>query len=387
MQSFWRTRIAWALSLGLFENAYVYGVAAVALEWIPRRSWSTTLLLLWAPLWLCVGIAGGGWTADHLGRKKLLAWGPLGYIVGASLLLLGPTLAFTLPATSLLMITAGIESNTILTYSQELVPQAHQRQAMYAELNFVNLGGLGLAALATLANIFGTRVLREAMAGTPIVLAALSMALRRGVRESTRWIESQSRRKAIPWPPDYRRRIFVAVLFSFSNTSGFSLLTFAYGSEFFPRHFQQFFLVSTVTSVLVGLLARWLVRLSAKRILLLGYGAALLSALALQRIAFPTHPAFWPILFTLSAFTSMSYLAEDTFKTDKWPSVIRSRMVAVVRILGLGGYSILLLISQHFSLHQFLGTIVLVWAVGFLGAVLWQLHNFSSPSGNRLRSR
>lgn len=373
MQSFWLTRPFWALALGLFLNAYSYGVAAVALTWIPPGPWTRTLLLVWAPVGLSAGIAVGGILADQLGRQTMLRWGPLGYLVGGASLLAGNGLGPALLGSGVLILTAGVESNTILTYSQELIPLRIKRQTMYAELNFVNMGGLALAALAFVSHQWGPHLLRPGMTVLPMGLAILSFGLRRPLPESQLWAKSLAHPETFRLPADLRLRLLVAAGFSFANTAGFSLLTYAFGAEFLPRHFHHLLLVSTATAFAVGLSARWLGRLTPNTILLGGYGTALAAAIALAVVQTPGHSSFWPILFVLSAFTSMSYLAEDTFKTDAWPSRIRSRMIGLVRVAGLISYAILLSLVHGAPVHIFLRIVAGVWALGFLSALVWWL--------------
>ncbi len=148
MRPFWHTGTFWAFALGLFLNAYVYGIAAVALLRSALFGSLATLGMAWAPAGFLVGIVAGGVAADRYGRRIILAWGPLGYVTGLLGLLWAGGPSMVLASSLVLLVTAGVESNTILTYSQELLPLATRRQAMYAELNFVNLGGLALAAVA-----------------------------------------------------------------------------------------------------------------------------------------------------------------------------------------------------------------------------------------------
>lgn len=369
MRSFWLTRTFWALSLGLFLNAYSFGVAAVALTWVPHRPWTPTVLLLWAPICLVLGIAVGGLVADLRGRQHVLRWGPVGYGIGSACLSMGAGLGAALVGSGLLLVTAGIESNTILAYSQELLPEHKKRQAMYAELNFVNLGGLALAALAYWGHGWQPSLLRHGTTILPMVFAAASLWMRRSLPESALWQSSQRQDETMP--TDYGLRMAVAIGFSFANTSGFSLLTYAFGAEFLPRHFHHLILVSTLTAFGVGLTARWIGRISPKKVLLGGYGVACLASCALVVVERPGHPGFWPVLFILSAFTSLSYLAEDTFKSDVWPSVVRGRAIGTVRSIGLLGYAVLLLTLRHTAVRQFLAVIAGVWGVGLAAAVLW----------------
>lgn len=373
MRPFWLTRAFWALALGLFINAYVYGVAVVSISWVGHQEWNPTLLLVWAPASYSAGIGIGGWLVDRGGRRPLLQWAPLGYVGGALLLLAGswPILGFA--GSFVLLATAGTESNTILTYAQELVPAAYKRPILYAELNFVNLGAVALAAIAYVGDYIGTTALRQAMVLFPLLLALVSLRLRAPLGESQLWIESRHQRARLKIPRDLRLRFGVAAAFSFANTTGFSLLSFAFGSRFLPQHFHHMLLVSALTAFAAGLTAKWAGKVSAKKILSAGYGTAFLAAVALYWIERPTHGGFWPILFILSASTSMSYLAEDTFKSDEWPSALRGRLIGAVRMAGLIGYGIVLVLMHGTGLRHLLLIIAMVWAVGFGAAIVWWL--------------
>ncbi|MCY0877871.1 MAG: MFS transporter [Firmicutes bacterium] len=378
MQLFWKTRAFWALALGLFLNAYVYGVAALSLEWIPHPRWFTTLALLWSPLGLSVGIALGGWLSDHWGRRLLLLGAPVGYLLGSLLLLSPVSLLTPLLAAGLLMITAGIDSNTILVYTQELVPPEVRRQTLYAELNFVNLGGVALAGLASVMGNWGPTMLRLATTLLPAILAASSFALRQALPESSRWEQERRTRIVAPrLPALFPIRLLTAILFSFSNTAGFSLMTYALGAEFFPRHFHHIMLISTLTAFAVGLTARWLGRIPAKHILVAGYGLTTLSGWALAQTRTPAHGGFWPALISLSALTSVTYLAEDTFKVDAWPSAVRGRFVALVRIISLLLYVMVVLAVGRARLERFLTIMVLSWGTGLAAAVMWWIADTS----------
>ena len=372
MRPFWHTSIFWAFAVGLFLNAYVYGIAAVSLAQPTLQGKPDMLGLVWAPAWFLIGIIGGGWTADRVGRRMVLLWSPIGYVVGALALFMGLGTEIVLISSLLLLVTAGLESNTILTYSQELLPLATRRQAMYAELNFVNLGGLALASVALVSHRAGG--LRHLLSLLPVGLALLTWPLRARVPESRMWQDSRLGRLA-QLPHDYKLRFVVAAVFSFSNTAGFSLLAYAFGHEFLPRHFHHLLFVSTLSAFLVGLSARWAGRLSPKILLLVGYGMTSVSAFLLLHIEAPHRPAFWAVLLLLSAFTSLSYLAEDTFKSDLWPSAVRARVVAFVRAFGMAGYLALLLWAHAAPLSHFMWAMVGTWMLGFMAAVVWWLAN------------
>ncbi len=373
MRPFWHTGIFWAFALGLFLNAYVYGIAAVALAQLSLHGSPTVWGLAWAPAGFLVGIITGGWSADRMGRRAVLTWAPLGYVLGSLGLLLGRGIGTVLMSSLLLLATAGLESNTILTYSQELLPTATRRQAMYAELNFVNLGGLALASVALASHRWGPAIFHHLLSWLPVGLALLSWPIRTRIPESRLWRERRRRPYALP--RDYKLRFVVAAVFSFSNTAGFSLMAFAFGHEFLPRHFHHLLLVSTLSAFLVGLLARWVGRWPPKFLLLLGYGMASVSAVSLLFIRAPHRVEFWAVLLVLSACTSLSYLAEDTFKSDLWPSAVRARIVAAVRAIGMSGYMGLLLWEYCAGLSHFVRVMAGTWTLGFAAAAVWWFAN------------
>ncbi|AEJ39197.1 major facilitator superfamily MFS_1 [Sulfobacillus acidophilus TPY] len=368
---YWYTRTFWTLALGLFLNAYVFGVSAVALTWIPDSRPLAIWLLIWSPLWLSVGVVLGGWWPDSAGRRQVLRWGPFGYALGALLLWYSDRVWAALTGSGFLMVTAGIDSNVILTYSRELLPPATRRAAMFFEINFVNLGGLALAAAAFWGGPSGIAGERHLVAFIPALLVGISLILRWGLPESILWKYESVGPNRPGWQAVFSIRFLVAVCFAFANTTGFSLLSYAYGAEFLPRYFRMIFLVSTATAFMVGLWARLWARIPPRLLLAGGYGLATAAAYALYRVVSPTTWRFWLALFFLSAMTSITYLAEDTFKTGGWPSRMRARLTSAVRVTALLGDIGVLLATHRTRPEYFLRVMIIVWAVGWMAALLW----------------
>lgn len=180
----WQSTPFWALSLGLFLNSYIYGVAASQAVWLKGH---TVLLLAWGPLLLALGIGLGGVLADYLGRLKLLMGTPVLYISGSLLILWRPHILGLLIGSALLLIAGGIESNTLLTYAQELITPSLRVQALYTELNFVNLGGFVLAIYTWIAPKLPAPFRQNAVAIVPLLLSVLSWVVRSQLVESASW--------------------------------------------------------------------------------------------------------------------------------------------------------------------------------------------------------
>ncbi|WP_246252982.1 hypothetical protein [Acidianus brierleyi] len=60
-----------AFSLGMTLEAYIFGMASIATNWVPMPKFLESILLAWAPLWLIIGIIFTGPMSDKLGRKRM----------------------------------------------------------------------------------------------------------------------------------------------------------------------------------------------------------------------------------------------------------------------------------------------------------------------------
>ncbi len=366
----WRSKEFWALSSGLFLNAYIYGMAASQSVLLGSH---TFVLLAWSPLWLASGIFLGGTIADRVGRLRLLMWTPAAYLIGSAFILLWPTVHGLLVGSGILLLTGGIESNTLLTYAQELMPEKIKRRAMYLELNFVNFGGLVLSGVVLLTPTLPDILQHRGLSAVPIVLSIFSWAMRKQLHESPSWLgRSKSHPAARCALLKYLPRLLTAMAFSLSNTAGFSLLTYGYGALFFPHSLRYFLIVNSLTATFVGFSAPWVARYPANRVLMSSYFLAALTATGLTFVYDPSMRGFWPLIILLSSATSISYLAEDTFKSGAWPPSYRARFTATSRITGLLGYLLIITIIHRHILHVFVITIAVVWWFGFLAAGAWR---------------
>lgn len=371
----WLNSTFWAISIGFLLASYSYGLASASLLWIPQHTPDDTVLYLaWPLIWYSVGIALGAVFADFLGRKTLLMYSPWLYFIG-TLLFFHPERKWgALLGSVVLLIASGIESNTLLVLAQELSSKKMRAVIMYTELNFVNLGAVVLATLAYASNQLSPLSIRDGNIIWPTAIWIVALILRLPLHESRAW---QSGRKPKP-PyrvsiPHYFIRFVVASAFSLSSTTGYSLLGFAYGRAILPHFFRHFLILSTISSFATGLTAHYLAKISPKWLLIWSYALATAITIVLGFLRTPdSSPVlFWACIFGLSAATSVSYLTEDTFKTEKWPPRLRSRLVGTIRITGMGGFLIVLLLTRqlHFSHLYFI--VAMCWSVGLIAAIIW----------------
>lgn len=110
---------SWRLSLGIFLGAYSYGVAAILDVHFLQTPLGILAHLSVAPVGLAIGLAIGGWAADHLGRKPLLLVTPAGYFLSGPLIAGLSNRVIILIGCTLLLVAAGSESIAIMTYDQK----------------------------------------------------------------------------------------------------------------------------------------------------------------------------------------------------------------------------------------------------------------------------
>ncbi|PSR32657.1 MAG: hypothetical protein C7B46_12915 [Sulfobacillus benefaciens] len=374
-QKFWVHRPFWILSLAIFLNAFSYGVAAVSTTWLAQHSAWSLWHLTWAPTGLIIGILSGGITADHIGRTRLLHWSPVGYVIGGLILLVVKSHSLSAWGCLALVITAGLESTTVLALGQELLPPSTRTSAFYLMMNFSNFGGLVLAILTAMPMHPGVR--QTVITLIPVILAILSWQLRRKLPESPEWFHARAPKPTSSKPFYLTSRFATSVIFSYTNATSFALVTYALGVKIYPQLLPRFLMLSTGGAFIAGLASPLFAKLPVSTLLLGSYGGTWLFALALW--AYPT--IHWALWLGLSVATGVAFLAENEFKTSAWPSKIRGRVTAWERVGGQLGYLGTLIAVQHFSFPQLTLALAGIWAMGAGAALWWRI--FSSGDGAR----
>jgi hypothetical protein len=161
-------------------------------------------------------------------------------------------------------------------------------------------------------------------------------------------------------------RFILSILFSYSNTAGFALATYALGIKLYPRLLSHFLIISASSAFGIGLLACMFVHIPRVLLLRLSYAWTSLWDLGLA-IRPGTHLSAW---VGVSLGTSVAFLAENEFKSRGWPSAQRGRMIAKVRSIGQTGYAATLLLLYRASFAKFTRMLACIWLVGLMAALL-----------------
>jgi sugar porter (SP) family MFS transporter len=157
-----------------------------------------------------LGAVTGGVLADRAGRRAILLWGGLLFIVGSVLAPLAPNVFAVISARALLGIAIGFTSVTAPVYVSELAPP-QSRGMLIGLYQFALTIGIALADLVGywLANDHAWRM----MFGLGAVPALLFLLLVLTVPESPRWLVAHGRSKEAE-----------SILRSYTDESGTALL-------------------------------------------------------------------------------------------------------------------------------------------------------------------
>ena len=289
-----------SFALGIFLGAYIFGMASIATTWVKIPVYLRSLLLSWAPLWEIIGIAIAGPLSDKIGRKHVFYITMSMFGIGAVGIVFSTTYVLILLFLAILLMSGGGEMNTILAFSQEIMPTKHRSAAMLLELNFIPLGGLVLAGIA-FSTAYSSIEFERGMIGiTIIAVVAVLVITRRYLPESFLWLasngkEKQAKEDAIKYygEQEYLLRtengkdikeaetirgnqhaglkLFATITTAFAGTTGFGLIAYVLGPTFFPSLTAVILLVSDAAAFVVGFVGFVGERISRRHMLLWGY--------------------------------------------------------------------------------------------------------------------
>ncbi len=412
----WTRVDTWAFisfSMGMFLEAYIFGMSTIATGWVAMPASLRSLLLSWSPLWLIIGIIVSGPLSDKIGRKHVFYITMIMYGIAAIGIVFSDTYYLILLFLAILLFGSGGEMNTIMALSQEIMPTEHRSTTMLLELNFIPLGGVVLAAVSfstASSSIFYQRFM---IAITILIVLIVLIASRRYLPESFLWLasigrEDQAINDAIKYygREEYLRRtmnkkeledredldktkhlglkIFSTLTTAFAGTTGFGLIAYVLGPVFYPGLVALILLVSSVAAFGTGFIGFFGERISRKSMLLWGnVGALVFTIITYVTISSWTRYLiiFWFLVIALNAFVQLGYLAEDTLKSEVWATKSRGTLTAIIRFLGIGLYIPTIYLTASYNLNQYILFNIIVWVIGSAGAIAWFLFGKETGKG------
>src|SRR5579884_3516380 len=421
-ESKWTSAHSWtfiAFSFGMFLEAYIYGLSFIASGWYPvSGSILSTLILIWSPLFLIIGIAFAGPLSDALGRKRTFYVTMLLYAIGAIGIYFSTSYFTTLPFLAILLFAAGGEMNTIMTATHEVMPRRHRSKSMYWEVNFINLGGTVLAVVAIIAaNLYNSvSFQREMIAVTFLPILVILAYSRYKMPESIRWLEAKGRSQdasnimqkyyATPYEaqtpvaqpaslqtptvtgfkiPALWVKILVTTIVAASNTIGFTLMAYTIGPFFNPSLTAYYILAASVVGFIVGaIIATVADRLSRRSLLLyssVGIVAVTWVMYYYVGLGAISITLFWAMLILFYGFVGVNYLSEDTLKGELWHTSRRGTLTALTRFISIGSSIPVILVTATWSIQQYTLLNAIVWSCGILAILLWRAKGVETGKG------
>ncbi len=402
-----------SFALGIFLGAYIFGMASIATTWVTIPVFLRSLLLAWAPLWEIIGIGIAGPLSDKIGRKHVFYITMALYGIGAIGIVFSYSYYLVLLFLAILLLGGGGEMNTILAFSQEIMPTKHRSTAILLELNFIPLGGLVLAGIAFSTAYYSIIFEREMIGITIILVVIVLIITRRYLPESFLWLaskgkEKQAKEDAIKYYGEqgYLERtendkdlkdaetitsnshiglkLFATITTAFAGTTGFGLIAYVLGPTFFPSMTALILLVSDAAAFVVGFVGFFGEKIGRRQMLLWGYVFSLVFTVIIY-VTLGTWTKylilFWFFVIALNAFIQLGYMAEDTLKSEVWSTKTRGSITALVRFLGIGLYIPTIYLTASYTLSQYILFNIIVWIIGSAGAIAWFIFGKETGKG------
>jgi MFS family permease len=416
----WSSAHTWsfiAFALGLLFEAYLVGIEPIATTWFKLPPYLEALILIWAFLWLIVGLVFVGPLSDRFGRKRLFILTMSMYFVGIVIFIITtifiPNYITLLISLAIMLAAAGGEMNVILTDMHEVMPRRHRSKAAFFLINFINVGLMLVSIISMNTQLIGPYYQRLAIGIIGAIILAILVISRMKMPESIRWLERKGRindaikevekyygvrldPNNLPKVEEVRTgtvvlhpplwfRFLAAVVLMTVNDLGFGLLAYEVGPIYFPSQTALIIFITALAEFIAGLLiAPFADRVSRKFAFLLSTSGAAITTYLIVAALKPLVTYFTLFLiadFILNIFIGIEYLAADTFKGELWPTERRGTFVSLIRTISIGS-----LIPETFwavtaPLIQFLILNVVVWTVGLVFAIAWYIWGIETSKG------
>lgn len=396
-----------SFSIGTTIEAYIYSLSYIATGWVTIPRVLLALLAVWSPLWLLIGGMAAGPLADYIGRKNTLFITLALYAIGAIGLMFSYSYALLLLSIGLLLFSSGGEYNTILAATHELFPKKHRAKALFLELNFTNIGGSIAAILALLevSSIFYQRII---LGATLLLSIIIMFIIRLKLPESVMWLESkgklnlaeeelQKRYSLEPKQDDLKKplkvpplwfRLFVGGIIGWAYTAGFSLIVLTLGPYFFPSLTDWLILIFGVVAFGAGFIGLIADKVPRRHMLLFSALAVIVASyLFIPTLNLWLHNIylFWTLFVIVSVFINIYFLAEDTLKSEMWPTKRRGLYTAIVRVISLGGSIPVLFLTVNLPILEYMWVGIAIFSAGFLASLLWFFFGIETSQGKSVR--
>ncbi len=183
-------------------------------------------------------------------------------------------------------------------------------------------------------------------------------------------------------------RILIGGIIGWAYTAGFSLIVLTLGPYFFPSLTDWLIFIFGIVAFLAGFIGLVADRFNRKPMLLF-------SALAVVVFGYLFIPTlnywlkdtllFWLLFVGVSIFINIYFLAEDTLKSEIWPTSRRGLYTAIVRVISLGGSIPVLFLAVNLPVLSYMWLGIGIFAAGLCAAVAWYIWGIETSRGRSVR--
>ncbi|MGC8584561.1 MAG: MFS transporter [Thermoplasmata archaeon] len=371
---------------GFFLWGVIASVAPLATSWsIFNNPIFTTIALITGPVFMLAGNYIMGHYSDVYGRKKIFIITILIYAAGS--LVIYFSVSFLMFEIGLALANFGIggeEPPSLAILSENFEP-SERKYTLTLIPNMFNVGGLILAYISMMPFFSQENVQRIPFLMISLISVILLLMIRISVPESYLWLkkngmENESeilkkelniKNEGIKKPLPSKALIYtVLILLGISQYMSFWLLALAIGPYYYPENVGIIVFVSMLGATIGGFLSTIPLKLGKKKFVLFSFSAGLISMIIL--IPFIKELGYFLIiLFINMIFSEFGWVSRTNLEPELFETLRRSRGIATVRIIPITLYIIMLYLSAHFTIFEFIIINVILWSVGVIASIIW----------------
>ena len=357
------------------------------------------LVLLIGPLFVPFGNLFMGILTDKLGRKRIFLMTMIIYGTGIVVIALSYTIIPLIIGLMLAEFGVGGEEIPSLSLVSEDSPVSQRAKWLTIISDFDNIGSALIAGLfVVIVNSFMDRLILISSASALILIMILS---RISLPESFKWQESHGDKKKAEETrkdlyidsngtsvrkPGYGLSLFVLMAMAISQYTTFGLMAYVIGPYEFAGVYtdDMIIFVALVGASVAGFIAAPLISRGRKKYTLYSFGTGFLSTVIILALIPYLHNVliFYPLLFINMMMSEFAWASRTTLEPELAPTRLRGSFIGTVRLAPMIVYPLLVLFTSNISLENFIIINMVLWLLGFIGAIVWHHYGIETMNVN-----
>ncbi len=357
------------------------------------------IILLIGPILVPFGNITMGFLSDRIGRKKIFIITMIIYSVG--ILIISLSYVFVTLLIGLLLAEFGVGGEEIPTLSliSENSPISQRAKWLTIISDFDNIGSALIAGLFIItADVFYDRIILLASAAVLIIIMIISRLL---LPESYRWLKVNGKHSEAEKEkselyidgngtdankPPYKLSLPVLMIMGISQYTTFGLMAYIIG----PYEFagvstdNMIIFVALLGASVAGFIAAPLITRGRKKYTLYSYFFGFVSTVLIFLLVpyLKNVLIFYPLLFVNMMLSEFAWASRTTLEPELAPTRRRGAFIGTVRLAPMISYTLLVLYTSTLNLYDFVLLNVVLWLIGFIGAVIWNHYGIETKNVN-----